>query len=243
MIRRLGLCFVLATAGACVVAASGWAGEDLIAFDRTKISAAKTVCDLMVIAKLDNRAVALLKDGHLDRLESIDHSAVLVDASTDIEQLWVAGRNQDRPEPPGILLSTRNFHLLKLSYSEAQNLMASGVRLSKCQRVDLPSDPPFFVPAKPRSRGALITDIDSLMASSRLIYLYLYPYPYLSCIPYSPPKVYLCPSDTLSIGGFNMQNELSALAFEIAKTHNIPVCDALAIISRVIELANKDYNT
>ncbi len=164
MIRRLCLYFVMATAGACIVAASGWAAEDLVAFDRAKISAAKTICDLMVIAKLDNRAVALLRNGHMDRLKLIDDSAVLIDPSPDIEQLWVTGRHEDRPEPPGILVSTRNFHLLKLSYGEAQNLMASGVRLSKCQRVDLPSDPPFFVPAKPRSRGALITDIDSLMA-------------------------------------------------------------------------------
>lgn len=158
------MCFVLAIVGICFVAASGLAAENLVAFDRAKISAARTVCDLMVIAKLDQRAVALLKDGNLDRLKSIDNSATLVDPSTDIERLWVTGRDEDRPEPPGLLLSTQNYRLLNLSYAEAQDLMASGFRLSKCQRVDLPSDPPFFVPAKPRSRGSLITDIDSLMA-------------------------------------------------------------------------------
>lgn len=164
MIRRLGVCFVLAIVGICFVPASGQAAEDLVAFDRAKISAARTVCDLMVISKLDGRAVALLKDGKFDRLKSIDDSAAMIDQSTDIERLWVTGRNEERPEPPGLLLSTQNFQLLKLSYAEAQDLMASGIRLSKCQRVDLPSDPPFFVPAKPRSRGSLTTDIDSLMA-------------------------------------------------------------------------------
>ncbi len=164
MIRRLGLYFVLAAVGICILEASGRAAENLVAFDRAKISAARTVCDLMVIAKLDNRAVALLKDGNLDRLKSIDDSAVMVDRSADIERLWVTGRNDDQPEPPGLLLRTQNFQLLKLSQTEARDLMASGFRLSRCQRIDLPSDPPFFVPAKPPSRGSLITDIDSLMA-------------------------------------------------------------------------------
>ena len=164
MIRRLGLYLLLATVGVCVVAAPGRAAENLIAFDRAKISAARNVCDLIVIAKLDNRAVALLRNGNLDRLKSVDDSAVLVDRSPDIEKLWVSGRDEDRSQPPGLLLSTPNFRLLKLSYGEAQNLMASGISLSRCQRIDLPSDPPFFVPAKPRSRESLTTDIDSLMA-------------------------------------------------------------------------------
>ena len=139
-------------------------GQDLVAFDRAKIAEVKLKCDLSVIAKIDNRAVGVLERGRLAGLLSIDDSALLLEASTDINRLWVAGCKIDSPDLPGKLLRTERFQLLKLPFDQAEELLKAGYYLSKCRLIDLPADPLFIVQAKMPSRSSLIADIDSLMA-------------------------------------------------------------------------------
>jgi hypothetical protein len=163
MIKRLGLC-LMAAAGFLGFAASVGNADGLVAFDRAKIREAKAACDIEVIAKLDNVAVGLLSGGHFYRLQEVDEKARQVESSADVDRLWVAFKSEDQPDMPGLLLATEHYGLLELSFSSATNLMASGIRLSKCVRIDLPADPPFIVPSGPGSASSLITDVDSLMA-------------------------------------------------------------------------------
>ncbi len=144
----------------------GWgaaAAENLVVFDRAKIAKAAEIRSLTVIAKLDDMAVALLRSGSFERLSRIDEGALLIESSTDLDLLWVAGSDQDTPDLPGILHRTRSFQLLRLSIDGATALMGDGYYLSKCQRVNLPADPPFYVPPKVPSSYSVISDIDSLM--------------------------------------------------------------------------------
>lgn len=162
MVKRLGIC-LLAAGGVLASAASAAYAIDLVAFDREKIGEAKEACDIKVIAKLDDKAVGLLSGAGFHRLQRVDEGARLVETSTDIDRLWVAFESDGDKELPGLLLSTDNYRLLKLSFLSAMELMASGVRLSRCMKIDLPADPPFFVPARPPSPMSITTDIDSLM--------------------------------------------------------------------------------
>jgi hypothetical protein len=146
-----------------MLAVSAAAAEDLVVFNRAGIAGAKAACDLAVIAKLDRSAVALLKSGHFDRLKGVDDSALILETNTDISLLWVATSDQETPRLPGMLLRTESFQLLKLQVEAARAVQKSGYVLSKCMRVDLPADPPFFVPASVPKRFSVLTDIDSLM--------------------------------------------------------------------------------
>ena len=163
MIKRLGFC-LLATVGLSVFGAPFTLAGDLVAFERAKINDVKTACAISVIAKLDDIAVGLLSGDRFHVLREIDEKARLIESSTDIERLWVAFKSDDNPDLPGLLLKTDNYRLLKLSLWQANELMASGVHLSRCMKVDLPADPPFFIASRPGRPHLLITDIDSLMS-------------------------------------------------------------------------------
>ena len=155
---------ILFLAGLMLISLDGVASaEDLVAFDRAKIAEIGQRCDLSVIAKLDNKAVALIKGGDFEKLTKLDNDALLLESSTDLNLLWVAGSSDDTPDLPGMLFKTRSFQILRLSIDGATALMKDGYYLSKCQRVNLPADPLFYVPPKIPSTTSLVTDIDSLM--------------------------------------------------------------------------------
>jgi len=138
--------------------------EDLVAFDRAKIAEAGHKYKLSVIAKLDDKAIALSKSGEFEKLWTIDSAAQLIESSTNIDLLWVAGSGENTPDLPGMIFRTAKFQLLRLSFDDAVGVMKNGNYLSKCQKVNLPPDPIFYVPARIPLRSSLITDIDSLMA-------------------------------------------------------------------------------
>ncbi|MEE9555384.1 MAG: M20/M25/M40 family metallo-hydrolase, partial [candidate division Zixibacteria bacterium] len=161
--RNLLAISVLAGLAMFVFAGGNVSAEDLVVFDRAKIAKAGQECKLSVIAKLDDKAVALIRGGGFDKLKKIDSGARLLDPSTNLEQLWVAGSPEDTPDLQGMIFRTDNFQLLKLSFEAATGLMSDGYYLSKCQRTNLPADPPFFIPAKIMSRTSITADIDSLM--------------------------------------------------------------------------------
>ena len=154
---------ILAGLAVFVIAGGVVSAEDLVVFDRAKIAEAGQECQLSVIAKLDDKAVGLIRSGGCEKLKKIDSGARLLESSTNLEQLWVAGSPEDTPDLPGMLLRTDNFQLLRLSFQDAAGLMSDGYYLSKCQRTNLPADPLFYVPPKIISRTSITADIDSLM--------------------------------------------------------------------------------
>ncbi len=137
---------------------------DLVSFERTRIAEVGRMMNIVVFAKLDDRAIGLLKGETFPKLAKHDQTAVLLEKSADIDLLWVTGRDNHNSDIPGLLLETENFRLLELAPKEAMELMRLGVTLSKCHKIDLPVDPPFYIPAKFPPVSSLTADIDSLVA-------------------------------------------------------------------------------
>ncbi|UCE66263.1 MAG: M20/M25/M40 family metallo-hydrolase [Candidatus Zixiibacteriota bacterium] len=140
------------------------ATDGLIAFDRSQIEAVRETAEIRVIAKLDDLAVALVESGNLEKLQKAERSIRLIESPVDIDRLWVMRKNDGIQNPPGVLVSSDNYHLLSITFNEATELMSRGAFLSKCQDINLPADRRFSIPAKLPSRSLITTDIDSLMA-------------------------------------------------------------------------------
>jgi len=147
-----------------LTAASLARARDLIAFEKGKMAVVGEKIPVTVIAKLDDRAIGVFGDGKLESLLKIDKTAEFLQTSTDIARLWVANSEDDSPDYSGMLYRTDNFQLLDLDFTLAQMVMADGVRLSKCQDINLPADPMFFVPARLPSPISVTAEVDSLMA-------------------------------------------------------------------------------
>ena len=133
---------------------------DLVVFSRNKIVETNSIEGINVFAKMDNKAVAMINRGSFSVLKSIDPDAEIIETNSDINYLWVA----NNPNPPGTpLYRTASNSLLKIPFAEAQGLLASGIRLSKCLLMNLPPDRKVSE-YYPQHQGQIISDIDSLMA-------------------------------------------------------------------------------
>jgi len=89
MNKRLLYRSIVAGVVFCLLFGSTSIADDLIAFDRAKIAAAKEAFEIRVIAKLDKFAIALFQNGDIEKLKKFDNLARLIEQSTDIELLWL----------------------------------------------------------------------------------------------------------------------------------------------------------
>jgi hypothetical protein len=94
------------------------AAGKLIAFDRTKIAQFEDIDDLYVIAKLDKYAIGITENEIENVILESDTTALIIEFSTDIDQLWVNSKSSGKNRL-GVLFESENYQLLRLSFIEA----------------------------------------------------------------------------------------------------------------------------
>ncbi|MCP4634217.1 MAG: M20/M25/M40 family metallo-hydrolase, partial [candidate division Zixibacteria bacterium] len=157
---------IIAIIACCTLSAQVYAADavkDLVSIERSKISDVKKECEVRIIAKMDERAIGLLKSGSYRELRKADNSATLIKSDSDVSNLWIETNTGASSSPTKPLYQTERNKLFELTYKEAQAMRATGRILVKCFDINLPADRYFEVPRNIRPSGLLLDDIDSLM--------------------------------------------------------------------------------